>query len=141
MSKKVRTTINIDKDILRLLKMKYKGSASEFFENQAREYIFGNPTTEKLREEISQMEVELSAKKGLLKEQQKMQEINDSNEKLINKAMNTIHKILLNQSNEIGLNQIDDVAYINGLSVDILKFKIREDETVKIKPIYELTEN
>ena len=141
MSKKVRTTISIDKDILRLLRMKYKGSASEFFENQAREYIFGNPTTEKLREEISQMEVELTAKKGLLKEQQKMQEINDSNEKLINKAMTTIHKISSNQSNEIGLNQIYDVAYINALSRDILESKVKEDESIKIKAIYVPTKN
>ncbi len=141
MSKKVRTTISIDKDILRLLKMKYNGSASEFFENQARGYIFGEGNTEKLRDEISQMEVELSVKKRLLKEQQEMQEIKDNNKQLMDKAMDAIHNILSNHSNEIGLNQIEDVAYINGLSSDILESEVRKDKTIKIKPIIVYTEN
>ena len=130
MAKKIRITLTFDENIWYLLGLKVQGSRSQFLENLAREYIFAQTDLDKLRDEIAQEQVELNAKKKYLKEQMKIQEINDRNMDLIDKAMNTIKKILSNQGNVIGLNQIHGVARINGLTPSIL-----EKETRKIKDI------
>lgn len=50
MGEKIRTTINIDKDIWDLLEIKLPCSRSAFFERQGREYLFSGNNLEKLKE-------------------------------------------------------------------------------------------
>ena len=141
MSKKTRTTISIDKEIWDLLKLKLPCSRSQFFENKAREYIFTSASIEELRKEISQMQVELNSKKAYLKEQEKLQKVNDNNINLINNALVTVRKIHSNQKEIIGLNQIYNVARINGLSPEKLEKEIKKDKTINLTKLYEPPEN
>ena len=141
MAKKIRITLTFDENIWYLLGLKVQGSRSQFLENLAREYIFVETDLDKLRDEIAQEEVELNAKRKYLKEQVRIQEINDKNIDLINKAMATIKKILSNQKNIIGLNQIHGVANINGLTPGILEKEVRKIEDVVIETTFEPPRN
>lgn len=141
MAKKIRITLTFDEDIWYLLGLKVQGSRSQFLENLAREYIFTSSDLDELREEIAQEELELTAKKNYLKEQDRIQKLNDENMDLINKAMATIKKIISNQSNVIGLNQIDGVARINGLTPRILKNKVEKINDIVIETTYEPPRN
>ena len=141
MRNKIRATISIDKEIWDLLKLKLPCSRSQFFEDKAREYIFTNPSLDKLREEISQMEMDLRSKKAYLKEQQELQEANDNNINLINKALATVRKIHLNQKELIGLNQIYNVARMNGLTPEKLEKEVKKDKSINLTNLYEPPEN
>ena len=124
-----------------MLGLKVQGSRSQFLENLAREYIFVETDLDKLRDEIAQEEVELNAKRKYLKEQVRIQEINDKNIDLINKAMATIKKILSNQKNIIGLNQIHGVANINGLTPGILEKEVKKIKDIIIETTFEPPRN
>ncbi len=141
MRNKIRATISIDKEIWDLLKLKLPCSRSQFFEDKAREYIFTNPSLDKLREEISQMEMDLRSKKAYLKEQQELQEANDKNINLINKALATVRKIHSNQKELIGLNQIYNVARMNGLTPEKLEKEVKKDKSINLTNLYEPPEN
>ena len=141
MRNKIRATISIDKEIWDLLKLKLPCSRSQFFEDKAREYIFTNPSLDKLREEISQMEMDLRSKKAYLKEQQELQEANDKNINLINKALATVRKIHSNQKELIGLNQIYNVARMNGLTPDKLEKEVRKNKFINLTNLYEPPKN
>ena len=137
MAKKIRITLTFDETIWYLLGLKVQGSRSQFLEDLAREYIFTNADLNQLRDEISKQEMELNAKKKYLKEQVRIQEMNDRNLELIEKAMTTIKKILYNQGNVIGMNQIHGVARINGLTPSILEKEVRKIDDVIIETTYE----
>ena len=141
MAKKIRITLTFDENIWYLLGLKVQGSRSQFLENLAREYIFVETDLDKLRDEIAQEEVELNAKRKYLKEQVRIQEINDKNIDLINKAMATIKKILSNQKNIIGLNQIHGVANINGLTPGILEKEVKKIKDIIIETTFEPPRN
>ncbi len=141
MAKKIRITLTFDKTIWHLLGLKVQGSRSQLLEDLAREYIFAQSNLDKLRDEISQEELRLNAKKKYLQEQVRIQELNDRNMDLIDKAMATIKKILNNQDNMIGLNQIDGVARINGLTPGVLEKEVRKIENVIIEATFEPPRN
>lgn len=141
MAKKIRITLTFDKTIWHLLGLKVQGSRSQLLEDLAREYIFAQSDLDKLRDEISQEELRLNAKKKYLQEQVRIQELNDRNMDLIDKAMATIKKILNNQDNMIGLNQIDGVARINGLTPGVLEKEVRKIENVIIEATFEPPRN
>ena len=63
--------------------------------------------------------------------------MNNNNNELIAKAMGTIRRILFNQGNVIGLNQINGVAKMNGLSFTILKKETDKIEDIQIVKAYE----
>jgi len=137
MSNKTRINTTFDKDLWYLLGLKYGSRRVEVLENLARELLFASNSIDELREEIIDEELRLSAKKKVLKEMVNIQKINDSNRDLINKAMNTIKKILKNQGSVIGENQIDGVANINGLSKDNLMNEVKRLSDIQIEKFYE----
>ena len=141
MSNKKRINLTFDKELWYALDLKCKGSKSKLLEDLAREYVFSSDNIQELRDEISQQELELQTKKKVLNELVKMQEENDKNKELRNKAILTINKILSNQSNTIGQNQIKSIAQINGLTPDKLINKVKQMENIKVEVIYEPPEN
>ena len=134
---KTRINLTIDKELWYAFGLKCKGSKSAMVEELVREYVFAKNNIEELRDEIVNEELELKAKKKALKEMVRLQEINDTNQELINKALNTVRKILQNQGNLIGENQIKSIAEINGLTPDKLIKEVKRIKNITIDKVYE----
>lgn len=141
MAKKTRINLTIDKELWFALGLKCKGSKSKLIEELVREYVFSKTNIDELRDEIVNDEMELRAKKKALNEMVKLQEINDTNQELNNKALNTVRKILKNQGNLIGENQIKSIAEINGLTPEKLIREVKRIDNITVDKIYEPPRN
>ena len=141
MAKKTRINLTIDKELWFALGLKCKGSKSKLIEELVREYVFSKINIEELRDEIVNDEMELRAKKKALNEMVKLQEINDTNQELNNKALNTVRKILTNQGNLIGENQIKSIAEINGLTPEKLIREVKRIDNITVDKVYEPPRN
>ena len=141
MAKKTRINLTIDKELWFALGLKCKGSKSKLIEELVREYVFSKTNIEELRDEIVNDEMELRAKKKALNEMVKLQEINDTNQELNNKALNTVRKILTNQGNLIGENQIKSIAEINGLTPEKLIREVKRIDNITVDKVYEPPRN
>ena len=141
MRNKRRINTTFDNELWELLLLQFGSRRVEILEELARARLFGEKSIEELEEEIRDDEAELKAKKEILKEMKRVRDLNDSNKALIQKAMITINKLLANQRNVIGLNQINDIARINGLSCKILQNETKKINDINIPPIYEPPKN
>ena len=138
---KIRVNLTIDENIWFGLRLKCNGSRSQLIEDLAREYLFSTNDIDELRDEIANEEMELKAKKKQLKYLVELQELNDMDLKLNQKALTTVMKVLKNQGNLIGENQIQDIAKINGLTPKKLIKEVRKMENIQIDKVYEPPKN
>lgn len=134
---KIRVNLTIDESIWFGLGLKCKGSKSQLIEDLARAYLFNTTNVDELRAEIVNEEMELKAKKEQLKYLVELQKANDQDLKLKQKALETVKKILNNQGNLIGENQINNIARINGLTPTNLLKEVRKIDNIQIDKIYE----
>lgn len=141
MRNKKRINTTFDNALWELLQLQFGSRRVEILEELARARLFGEKSIEDLEEEIAHDKAELKAKEKMLEEMKRVRAMNDNNKALVNKAMATVRKILHSQKNIIGLNQINDVAKINGLSCRILQNETKKIEDIQIPPIYEPPEN
>ena len=137
MSKKKRINTTFDNELWTLLYVEYGNKRVEILEDMARELLFGENNIDALRDEIVQDELQLKAKKKKLNRLVEIRERNDNNQKLINKAMNTVKDISENQSNMIGENQIKGISNVNGLSFNVLKKELQKHYEIKILKVFE----
>lgn len=137
MRNKKRINTTFDNELWDLLFMEYGSRRVEILEEMARARLFGETSIEDLEREIEHDKIELKAKEERLEELKRVREMNDSNKALINKAMATIRKLLYNQGQVIGLNQIYNVSKINGLSLTVLKKETQKIEDIQIVKAYE----
>lgn len=137
MRNKKRINTTFDNELWDLLFMEYGSRRVEILEDMARARLFGETSIEDLEREIEQDKIELKAKEERLEELKRVRDMNDSNKALINKAMATIRKLLYNQGQIVGLNQINNVAKINGLSFNVLKKETQKIEDIQIVKAYE----
>lgn len=131
MGEKIRTTINIDKDIWELLEIKLPCSRSSFFEKMAREYLFRNNNLEELKKQKKEAELTVSSLDFEIKKLEDLQKANNENLSVIEQAMQSVRKIVFNNKGAISNTQIKYIANNNGLSYDILKEKAL-NENIKI---------
>lgn len=131
MGEKIRTTINIDKDIWELLEIKLPCSRSSFFERMGREYLFRNNNLEELKKQKKEAELTVSSLDFEIKKLEDLQKANNENLSVIEQAMQSVRKIVFNNKGAISNTQIKYIANNNGLSYDILKEKAL-NENIKI---------
>ena len=141
MRNKKRINTTFDNELWDLLNIAYGSRRVEILEELARAKLFGETSIEELEQQIDERETELEGMKDRLKELKRIRAMNDNNKALVNKAMATIRKILYNQRYVIGLNQIESVARINGLSFVVLKLETEKIEDIQITKIYEPPRN
>lgn len=137
MRNKKRINTTFDNELWDLLFLEFGSRRVEILEDMARARLFGETSIEELEREIEYDKIELKAKEDRLKELKRIRDINDSNQRLVNKAMATIRRILNNQGFVIGENQIDNVSKINGLSFRVLKKETEKIEDIQIVKAYE----
>ena len=141
MRNKKRINTTFDTELWDLLFIEFGSRRVEILEELARARLFGKQSIEELDKEIEEDEAELKAKKDRLNEMKRVRAMNDNNKALVNKAMATVRKIIYNQRQVIGLNQIESIARINGLSFNVLKKETQKIEDIQITKIYEPPRN
>ena len=141
MRNKKRINTTFDNELWDLLLLQYGSRRVEILEELARARLFGEKSIEDLEMEIEHDKAELKAKEKMLEEMKRVRDMNDNNKALIQKAMTTIRRIIENQGNVIGLNQINNVSRINGLSCGILQKETKKIKDIQIPPIYEPPKN
>ena len=141
MRNKKRINTTFDNELWDLLFIEFGSRRVEILEELARARLFGKQSIEELEKEIEEDEAELKAKKDRLNEMKRVRAMNDNNKALVNKAMATVRKIIYNQRQVIGLNQIESIARINGLSFNVLKKETQKIEDIQITKIYEPPKN
>lgn len=141
MRNKKRINTTFDNELWDLLFIEFGSRRVEILEELARARLFGKQSIEELEKEIEEDEAELKAKKDRLNEMKRVRAMNDNNKALVNKAMATVRKIIYNQRQVIGLNQIESIARINGLSFNVLKKETQKIEDIQITKIYEPPRN
>lgn len=122
-SNKITVAITIDKDIWELAKVLLPCNRSTFIERSIVQYINSIDDIEQLEKEIKQEKQSLAIKEHKLQELKNIREKNTKNKEKINKAMETVFKIVLN-NDEISETQIRDIANINFIDETILKEKV-----------------
>ena len=122
-SNKITVAITIDKDIWELAKVLLPCNRSTFIERSIVQYINSIDDIEQLEKEIKQERQSLAIKEHKLQELKNIREKNTKNKEKINKAMETVFKIVLN-NDEISETQIRDIANINFIDETILKEKV-----------------
>lgn len=137
MGKKKRINTTFDNELWTLLYIEYGNRRVEILEDMARELLFGEDNIDTLRDEIVQDEIQLNAKKERLKRLEEIKEKNDNNQKLINKAMETVKVMSENQAHTIGENQIEGISRVNGLSFKVLKKEVQKRDEIKILKVFE----
>ena len=137
MRNKKRINTTFDNELWELLQLQFGSRRVEILEELARARLFGEKSIEDLEREIEHDKAEIRAKEEMLEEMKRVRAMNDNNKALIQKAMGTIRRIIENQGNIIGLNQINDVSRINGLSCNILQKETKKIEDIQIPPIYQ----
>lgn len=140
MGEKIRTTINIDKDIWDLLALKLPCSRSSFFERMAREYLFGNNKLEELKEQKKEYELSISRIDLEIEKLEKLQEANTNDKTINDMAMQTVRKVAYNNDGQITESQIGFIANQHGIKPIAFKEKVLKqgiqivkDEAVKTK--------
>lgn len=141
MRHKKRINTTFDNELWDLLLLQYGSRRVEILEDLARARLFGEKSIEDLEMEIEHDKAELKAKEKMLEEMKRVRDMNDNNKALIQKAMATIRRIIENQGNIIGLNQINNVSRINGLSCSILQKETKKIKDIQIPPIYDPPKN
>ena len=141
MGNKKRINTTFDNELWGLLYLEFGSRRVQILEDMARARLFGETSIEELEREIQEDEIQLQGKKERLAEMKRIRDMNDTNKELINKAMATIRRILYNQGNLIGLNQIEGVSRINGLSCSVLKNETRKIEDIQIVRAYDPPRN
>lgn len=141
MRNKKRINTTFDNELWDLLLLQYGSRRVEILEELARARLFGEKSIEDLEMEIEHDKAELKAKEKMLEEMKRVRDMNDNNKALIQKAMTTIRRIIENQGNVIGLNQINNVSRINGLSCGILQKETKKIKDIQIPPIYDPPKN
>lgn len=137
MRNKKRINTTFDNELWDLLFLEFGSRRVEILEEMARARLFGETSIEDLENEIEYDKAQLKIKEERLEELKRVRDMNDSNQRLINKAMATIRKLLYNQGQVIGLNQISNVSKINGLSFNVLKKETQKLEDIQIVRAYE----
>ena len=122
---KITATFTIDKDIWQLAKVLLPCGRSQFIERQIVQYINSIDDIEQLEKEIKEEKQALAIKEHKLQELKNIREKNTQNKDKINKAMETVFKIVLNHG-EISETQIKDIANINFIDELILKDNIKK---------------
>lgn len=117
---KVRKNIYIDKDVWDLLEYKLPCSRSSFFEKKAREYLNLNNELEELKRELKEHQAIIKDMESEIERLEKLRELNNKNEKLIEQAMIPINRAF-NKLGYVQKSTVIGVANINGLDVDILE--------------------
>lgn len=140
MGEKIRTTINIDKDIWELLELKLPCSRSSFFERMAREYLFGNNKLEELKEQKKEYQLSISRIDLEIEKLEKLQEANTNDENINNMAMQTVRKVAYHNDGQITESQIGFIANQHGIKPIAFKekvlmqgIKIIKDDAIKTK--------
>ena len=122
---KITATFTIDKDIWQLAKVLIPCGRSTFIERQIVQYINSIDDIERLEREIKEDKQALAIKEHKLKELKEIREKNTQNKDKINKAMETVFKIVL-EHGEISEIQIKDIANINFIDEMILKENVKK---------------
>ena len=130
MAKRKTVTITIDEDLWKISGFFLPCSRSKFIENQLREYINSKNEIEQLEKEVEKEKQQIQAKEEKIRHLKEIRELNNRNEEVIFKAMETVRKIAFNNG-AISKKQINDVASINMIDNDILTAKIKK-ENIKI---------
>ena len=90
MTKRKTVTITIDSDLWELSSIMLPCSRSSFIERQLRNYINSSNEIEELKEQIKKEKEATKIKEEKLGELIRVRELNNKNEKLIAKAMETV---------------------------------------------------
>ena len=141
MRNKKRINTTFDNELWELLLLQFGSQRVEILEDLARARLFGETSIEDLEKEIEHDKVELKAKEDRLAEMKRIRDMNDNNNALIQKAMATVRRVLNNQGNLIGRNQINNIAKMNGLSCSVLEKETRKIEDIQIAIAYEPPKN
>lgn len=127
MAKRKTVTITVDSEIWELSAIILPCSRSAFIEDQLREYINSSNDIEKLKEEIAKDKQAVKLKEEKLEGLERIRERNNSNEKIISAAMNTVHNIVF-KHNGISRQQIRNIAKINLIDPKVLEDKIKKED-------------
>ncbi len=130
---KVRRNIYIDKDVWDLLEYKLPCSRSSFFERKAREYLNLNNELEELKRELKEHQSIVKDMESEIERLEKLRELNNKNENLIEQAMIPIRRAFL-RLGYVEESTVIGVANINGLSFDILEKECRK-QGIKISKV------
>lgn len=130
MVKRRTVTITIDSDLWELSSIMLPCSRSSFIERQLRNYINSANEIEELKEQIRKEKEATKVKEEKLNELIRVRELNNKNEELISKAMETVHNIV-REHKAISKQQIINIANINLIEVDVLEDIIKK-EGIKI---------
>ena len=130
MSKKKTVTITVDSDLWELSSIILPCSRSSFIEKQLRNYINSTNEIEELKEQIKKEKEATKVKEEKLNELIRAKELNTNNEKIISKAMETVHNIVRGHK-FISKQQIVKIANINLIKEDVLEDIIKK-EGIKI---------
>ena len=130
MSKKKTVTITVDSDLWELSSIILPCSRSSFIEKQLRNYINSTNEIEELKEQIKKEKEATKVKEEKLNELIRAKELNTNNEKIISKAMETVHNIVRGHK-FISKQQIVKIANINLIEEDVLEDIIKK-EGIKI---------
>ena len=127
MAKRRTVTITIDSDLWELSSIMLPCSRSSFIERMLRNYINSANEIEQLEEEIRKEKEATKVKEDKLKELKRVRELNNKNEELISKAMNTVYNIV-RQHKTISKQQIKNIANINLIEEEVLIDRIEKEE-------------
>lgn len=130
---KVRRNIYIDKDVWDLLEYKLPCSRSSFFERKAREYLNLNNELEELKRELKEHQSIVKDMESEIERLEKLRELNNQNENLIEQAMIPIRRAFL-RLGYVEESTVIGVANINGLSFDILEKECKK-QGIKISKL------
>lgn len=130
MVKRRTVAITIDSDLWELSSIMLPCSRSSFIERQLRNYINSANEIEELKEQIRKEKEATKVKEEKLNELIRVRELNNKNEELISKAMETVHNIV-REHKAISKQQIINIANINLIEVDVLEDIIKK-EGIKI---------
>ena len=127
MAKRRTVTITIDSDLWELSSIMLPCSRSSFIERMLRNYINSANEIEQLEEEIKKEKEATKVKENKLEELKRVRELNNKNEELISKAMNTVYNIV-REHKTISKQQIKNIANINLIEEEVLEDRIKKEE-------------
>lgn len=127
MAKRRTVTITIDSDLWELSSVMLPCSRSSFIERQLRNYINSANEIEELKEQIKKEKEATKVKEEKLNELLRVRELNNKNEELLSKAMETVHNIV-REHKTISKQQIKNIANINLIEEEVLEEIIRKED-------------
>lgn len=126
MSKKRTVTITIDSDLWELSAILLPCSRSSFIEKQLRRYIKSANEIDELKNQINEEKESIKVKEEKLNDLLRVRELNNNNEEVISKAMETVHSIV-REHEKISKAQIKNIANINFIDEDVLEEIIKKE--------------